>query len=47
MYQHSSSSASNPDAPEQGPFPKFAGDELDDFLFAKALEFFRAWLEPL
>jgi hypothetical protein len=40
LYQHSISSASGFDAPERGPFPKFAGDELDDFLFAKALEYF-------
>ena len=36
VYQHSS-----PGAPDSGgPFPKFAGDELKDFLFAKAIECF-------
>jgi hypothetical protein len=40
VYQHDPPSASGFDTPEQGPFPKFAGAELEDFLFAKALECF-------
>ncbi len=46
MYQHGISSASGFDAPEQDPFPKFAGAELEDFLFAKAFECFEwGWSE--
>jgi hypothetical protein len=40
VYQHDPPGASGFDAPEQDPFPKFAGAELEDFLFAKALECF-------
>jgi hypothetical protein len=38
VYQHHPPGASGFDAPEQDPFPKFAGAELQDFLLAKALE---------
>ena len=40
MYQHDPPGASGFDAPGQDPFPKFAGAELEYFLFAKALECF-------
>jgi hypothetical protein len=40
VYQHDPPSASGFDAPEQEPFQKFAGAELEDFLLAKALECF-------
>jgi hypothetical protein len=40
VYQHDPPGASRFDAPEQAPFGKFAGAELKDFLFAKALECF-------
>jgi hypothetical protein len=46
VYQHRISSASGFDPPEQEPFQKFAGVELEDFLFAKALECFEhGWSE--
>jgi hypothetical protein len=40
VYQHDPPGASGLDAADQEPFRKFAGAELEDFLFAKALECF-------
>ena len=44
VYQHNVSGASGFDPPEQEPFQKFAGAELEDFLLAKALECFEEGL---